>query len=88
MLLSICQFHENRLRKGLIFLWSQVELHRAYCENLWHIPSKERLGKIFVLCHGVHNLVLFINFSLYLSTDSSVGIATRYGLDGPRIETR
>ena len=41
------------------------------------------IGKAMILCN-----YLYLFSSLAVSQDSSVGIATRYGLDGPGIETR
>jgi hypothetical protein len=36
----------------------------------------------------INNKNILHFFILFVSRDSSVGIATRYGLDGPGIETR
>ena len=35
-----------------------------------------------------HSFFLETSFHLYVDSDSSVGIATGYGLDGPGIESR
>ena len=52
-----------------------------HLETLW-------VNGICVGARGVSNLVFFGYCREIVSLDSSVGIATRYGLDGPVIESQ
>ena len=43
--------------KALIF-WAHAKLHsHAYHATLWRVESKERLGKVYALRHGVQHLL-------------------------------
>jgi IS5 family transposase len=46
LLLSICEFV---VKLTTLFLW-------VYRENVWHFGSKQRLGEVWMLHHGVQNL--------------------------------
>ena len=46
------------------------------------------LNHVFVFQRLLHNLLLLLLLLLFVGRDSSVGIATRHGLDGPGIEPR
>jgi len=57
MLLSFCEFCKIGAGKAVFFLGAQIKSHlRLHHETVWYFESKERSGKVTVLCHGVHNL--------------------------------
>ena len=59
ILFSICEFRENRHREGRAFVMGVMKLHsRVHRETVWRSDNKERLGKAYVLRHGVHRLLL------------------------------
>ena len=55
--ISFCGCRENGACKATLFLRTWIKLRlRACCKTLRHSESKERLGKICVLRHGVLHL--------------------------------
>jgi len=57
MLFSICDY-ENRRREGrAAFVWAWMKLHLlVYRGTVWYLERKERLGKVWILRHGAHQL--------------------------------
>ena len=54
MLINIGQFHENQTRESRTFI---MDVNEIMChETVGNSESKECLGKVCVLCHGVHHL--------------------------------
>ena len=48
------QFHENQTRESCTFI---MDVNEILChETVGNSESKECLGKVRVLCHGVHHL--------------------------------
>jgi hypothetical protein len=59
MLLSFCKFLENQDEKPAISLLEYTELNVpvwAYSVVLCYIENKDRLCKVFELCHETHQL--------------------------------
>ena len=52
------------------------------------IISLHSINQLVLCLLGVRKEILNVPIGLYGGRDSSVGIATRYGLDGPGIESR
>jgi hypothetical protein len=94
---SICEFLAHRQRNGrscLLVVVDDSTLSRVCRGTVSHCESEERADKGCVLRHGLFHL-LFVTTRLlrgtccnFVGRDSSVGIATRYVLDGPGIESR
>ena len=65
MLLTICEFRENVLRKGRALLCVLMKSHlRLYRETVSYFDSKERLGEVCALRHAVQRLQFCCCYSL------------------------
>jgi hypothetical protein len=79
---ELCYLQHRVGREDCWFLWTVSELrHIAWCLNTWLCSACDELN-----CHITQTFVTIIRSDVGL--DSSVRIATRYGLDGPGIESR
>lgn len=62
--MSACNTAENdwvswQIAQGdsYVFIMAEVKLHfRVHRESQRHFENKDRLGEVYVLCQGVHNL--------------------------------
>jgi len=89
----VCDLETSRIGAPYIYdisnlrvnpLWSRTLLLPTTVHTLQYVVTIIRV--CFILLWGTYYLYLYVDATM--GRDSSVGIATRYGLDGPGIESR
>jgi hypothetical protein len=67
----------NRRREGVLLLWALMQLHvRVYRKTERHFESKELLGKVCVLRHGIY----LLHYSFMINFFMRNGLCSLHGL--------